>query len=324
MPASSVPRPTIHVSREMPRKPRDLSEHLGGVLKIDRLLVVGSDQVSCGDALPALLDHLLGRFVRISGECQHVDRPSQSVHLLYEQCRDDDGSLRVAEGHHASQGFGNADDREVGAADLDRFARRIFSAGEEVAPDLKSDYADFALAQFIDFVQVAPHENLLGGDLLHVGRVAHQSEFAFVVLVAHVALVAPANGRDVFDAGQFPERFQVVPVQFPATARRHTFVWDGGAVGHDENGVGGRTAQLGAEHAAQPRAGTQQDDQHEDTPEDTQRRHDAAPAVAGDRLPDFVPAIRIEKSCHSLVPYLAVIFFVSSFLSVVVARQRAY
>ena len=86
--------------------------------------------------------------------------------------------------------------------------------------------------------------------------------------------------HDVFDAGQFPERFQVVPVQFPAAARRHTFVWDGGAVGHDENGVGGRTAQLGAEHAAQPRAGTQQDDQHEDTPEDTQRRHAAAPAEA--------------------------------------------
>ena len=33
--------------------------------------------------------------------------------------------------------------------------------------------------------------------------------------------------------------------------------------------------------------------------------HDAAPAVAGDRLPDFVPAIRIEKSCHSLVPFLS-------------------
>ena len=46
-------------------EPHDLAEDLGGVLKIDRLLVVGGDQVPCGDALPALLDHLLGRFVRI-------------------------------------------------------------------------------------------------------------------------------------------------------------------------------------------------------------------------------------------------------------------
>ena len=36
-------------------EPHDLAEDLGGILKIDRLLVVGSDQVPCGDALPALL-----------------------------------------------------------------------------------------------------------------------------------------------------------------------------------------------------------------------------------------------------------------------------
>ena len=239
---------------------------------------------------------LFARGVLPAGDGQHVDRVAPAVHLLRERDRGYDRAFDVAERHGRALAPHDADDGEIAVVDLDDLAGRVFHSREQVFLDLGTDDADLALLRHVDVVDEAAVDDLLRVDLLVVGHVAHQRIVALAFVVAAMDLPAPVDARGVLHLLEPSDVFHVVVVHAPPAVLGHALVGKRGLRRLYEQRVGRHVAQLRPEQAPQPHAGTQQYGKHEDTPEDAQRRHDAALAVAGDRLPYLVPAVCIEKS----------------------------
>ena len=167
--------------------------------------------------------------------------------------------------------------------------------GNRSLPDLGADDAGFAFLHHVDLVDKASVEDFLGIDFLVVGGVPHQRVVALVLPVAGVDLAAPEHRRGVLHLGQPLHRLHILVVHPPPAVFGHALVGDAGLLGLHEQRVGRHVAQLRPEQTSQTHPRAQHHRQHEDTPEDPQRSHDTALAVPGDGLPDFVPAVCVEK-----------------------------
>lgn len=229
-----------------------------------------------------------------------MDAVSGAVELLGQRYGHDDGAFEVAERHHRILFADEADDREIGTADFDRFAGRIGRTRKEVFLHLRADDADLAATGHIHLVDVTAVRDFLRLDALVVGRITHDGIIALALFVTAMLLVAPEDGRGVEHFGKLPHGVDVAVVHTPPSVFRHALVGDAGLLGLHQNGIGRHVAQLSAEHAREPHTGTEHHREHEDAPKDAQCRHDTPLAVAGDGLPDFVPAVYVEKMHHRL------------------------
>ena len=249
------------------------------------------------DLLAGFFD-AFARDVVAAGHGDHVHEVAAPEHLLGQRDGNDDRTLDVAERHGGTLLADDADDGEIAVVDLDDPARGVFAAGKEVFPHLGADDADLALALHVDVVDEASVEDLLRVDALVVGRITHQRVVALAVAAAAMEFAAPERGRGVEHFGQLFEDFDVAVDHAPPAVFGHAFVRYGGLLGLHEDGVGRHVAQLGPEQALQTHAGAEHDGKHEDAPEDAERRHDAAFAVARNGLPYLAPAVAVEKSGH--------------------------
>ena len=250
--------------------------------------------------LAARLFDLLAGCVVAARHGEHVDPVAAAVHLLRQRYGHDGRVFDIAERHGRTLLAQHADHPKIGIVHLDHLACRVLFAREQVFRDLCADDADLAFLHHVHLVDETAVEDFLRVDLLVVGRVAHQRVVAFVFAVAAMHFVAPEYGRGVQHFGLFLDGLHVFVVHPPPAVLGHALVGNSRLFGLHEQRVGRHVAQLRPEQASETHAGAQHHREHEDAPEDPQRGHDAALAVPGDGLPDFVPTVCVEKGHGSL------------------------
>ena len=207
MPASSVPRPTIHVRRPIPPEEAvDLGDELGGGHHPGRLRVVRRDDVAREDGL-------------LDGAFQYAGRqslPPTAASMWIVLPMPNICCTSVA-GRTIVRSTSLKDiiwlwrfwtPMTVNCVPCNVMISPVGSSppGKKVFPYLRADEAHLALALHVELVDVAAEEEPFGIDLLIVGHVAHHGVLSLAVAAAGVELAGPHHARGVFHFGKAPSR----------------------------------------------------------------------------------------------------------------------
>ena len=162
---------------------------------------------------------------------------------------------------------------------------------------------NFSMFGQIQTIQKATGNNLKQSDILHLRMIPIYGQGGGPVFVTHIVVAVSSTfsrtgGKTGNTWDHVPQDLGVCIGKFKAPTDGKSLVGLGGDPRPDKDTVGGVAAEFGISAFLKAVPGTDHDDEHEETPENTEGRQQRPDTVLSNRMQDFLPYVHFKSYHH--------------------------